>query len=372
MLEEITEFDAIIIGGGIAGCAASIWLARANKRVLLLEKEVAAHHKVCGEFISIETMEYLKELGLDLVDLGAVQVDNIRLRCGNNTVIAPLPFQAASLSRFVLDEALLQSAIAAGVQVRRGSTVTDLTFTAPYWSVTCANDKIITADAIFLATGKHNLRGWPRRGGKQNDLIGLKMHFRLTPEQHKNLENDVEIILFDGGYAGFEPIENGLANLCLVIKKSIYQRHRKNWRFLLENLMTSCNSLSRLLQDATACWEQPLAIFGVPYGFVFMAQADDHPNLYRLGDQMAVIPSFSGDGMAVALRTASLAVKHYQDGSAKTYHRQARRQLTRQIWFCTRISQLMIMSWPQKIMLKICQWRPILLTTIAAKTRLHL
>ena len=54
---------------------------------------------------------------------------------------------------------------------------------------------------------------------KPTDFIGFKCHFRLTPEQRAALAEHVEMTLFDGGYAGLEPVEGGRANLCLVVRR---------------------------------------------------------------------------------------------------------------------------------------------------------
>ena len=61
------------------------------------------------------------------------------------------------------------------------------------------------------------------------------------------------------------------------------------------------------------CWTKPLSIYGIPYGFVHRAAAPSR-RLHRVGDQLAVIPSFSGDGIAIALHSAELAAQRFLDG----------------------------------------------------------
>jgi hypothetical protein len=75
-----------------------------------------------------------------------------------------------------------------------------------------------------------------------------------------------------------------------------------------------------------------LSIFRVPYGFVHAARADDPPGLFRFGDQMGVIPSFTGDGMSIALHSAVAAASCYLAGaSAAAYHRRIGRDISAQI-----------------------------------------
>src|SRR5258708_26861319 len=59
---KLMTFDLIVIGGGPAGCAASITAARAGARVLQLERGRFPRHKVCGEFVSAESLELLRQL----------------------------------------------------------------------------------------------------------------------------------------------------------------------------------------------------------------------------------------------------------------------------------------------------------------------
>lgn len=364
------SWDAIIIGGGLAGSAASIELAHAGKKVLLLEKEAQAHHKVCGEFISYEAAYYLKALGLDLKKLGAKTIQYIRLTHGNKSSTGSLPFLAFSLSRFLLDENLLQLAIASGVEVRRQANVTALTHFENTWHVAWSNNNFACADSIFLASGKHNLKNWSRTQGRQNDMIGFKMHFKSNIAQEKKLCQYVEIILFDGGYAGLEAVEGGLINLSLVVKKSRFSKCEKDWATLLNYIAGSSQPFAEFIHNSVASWPQPLAIFGIPYGFIHQDIIGEPQALYRLGDQMAVIPSFCGDGMAIALHTAHVAVKHYLQKNSTSYYQEIRAQLTPQIKRASVIAQLISSPTNQKIIHLICCMFPKLLSVIANRTRL--
>src|SRR5713226_2277551 len=55
-------YDLIVIGGGPAGTSAAITAARSGARVLLLERGRFPRHKVCGEFVSAESLDLLAEL----------------------------------------------------------------------------------------------------------------------------------------------------------------------------------------------------------------------------------------------------------------------------------------------------------------------
>ena len=63
--------DPVIIGAGPAGTAAAIVLARAGHQPILIERAAAPTDKVCGDFLSQDTIERAQLLGVDLTALGA-------------------------------------------------------------------------------------------------------------------------------------------------------------------------------------------------------------------------------------------------------------------------------------------------------------
>ena len=104
----------MIVGGGLAGASAACRLAREGRRVALLEREAGPAHKVCGEFLSGEALVELAGLGVDAAALGAAPITGMRMVHRGRMAECRLPFPAAGLSRYVLDEALLQRAAALG------------------------------------------------------------------------------------------------------------------------------------------------------------------------------------------------------------------------------------------------------------------
>jgi flavin-dependent dehydrogenase len=207
------------------------------------------------------------------------------------------------------------------------------------WRAQGENGETLSAVSAFVATGKHDLRHLRRPNGTQSDLIAFKLHWRLAPSQSAALERHVELILFHGGYAGLEPVEDGMANLCLVVRRSDFALVGQTWDALLAAIRSRSAHLNRRLSGATACWPRPLAISSIPYGFVRSAAED----LWYLGDQAAVIPSFSGDGMAIALHSARLAARCYMSGgSAAAYQSQLAHDVRRQVGRATLLSRLAV------------------------------
>ena len=331
--------DILVIGGGVAGGAVAIALAQAGRQVVLLEREDGPHDKVCGEFLSREAVLYLNALGVDPRALGARTIDRLRLAAGGRVASIGLPFPALSLSRCALDAALLARAAAVGADVRTGAAVLGLGPDGSGLQARLRQGATITAGQVFLATGKHDLRGWPRPPGAQGDLIGLKQHWRLDVRQTRDLAGHVELMLFSGGYAGLELVEGAKANLCLLVQRERFAALGNRWEALLGAIRSECRLLDQRLAGAAPCGDRPLAVFAIPYGHV----AAGGDGLWRIGDQAAVIPSFSGDGMSIALHSARLAASWFLAGrTAAEYQRRMAADVRRPVRLATRVSLLAV------------------------------
>lgn len=294
--------DTLIIGGGLAGSAAAIDLARTGHAPLLIERERAAHDKICGEFLSGEAVAALVGLGVDPRAHGAVPITRVQINAGTRSVAAPLPFPALSLTRRMLDETLLARATAAGVAVQRGVSVRGLSAATAH-----TNTGEISAATLLIASGKHDIRGLSRPQGP--DQIGFKMYLR-SAALSRALAGTVAVTFFEGGYAGLQPVEGGRLNLCLLIDGAQY-RALGDWPALWARLAREPGLAA--LADAEQLLARPLAISRVPYGHLARTAPDAH---WRLGDQAAVIPSFCGDGMGIALTSARLAAEMLAAGAS--------------------------------------------------------
>jgi flavin-dependent dehydrogenase len=359
--------QALIIGGGIAGGAAAALLARAGRDVILVERKGGPHDKVCGEFISSEATLYLRELNIDLESLGAVRISTVRLYARDEVATARLPFPAFSVSRRALDEAVLGVAAASGAAIRRGRSVRSLHACAQSWTAQLEDGHEVSARDAFLATGKHDLRGWKRPPGRQDDLIAFKLHCRLDAAQTAQLASCVELFVFPGGYAGLELVENDVANLCLVVRRREFAQLDHRWDALVGKLRSDSPPLDRRLCGSDACWERPLAVASIPYGHVH--NRGNGP--WRLGDQAAVIPSFAGDGISIALHSARLAADYYLAGkTGAQFQSQLARDVCRQVRWATFLSLLLVRSPGQRVATALARVAPALIGQVARRTRI--
>jgi flavin-dependent dehydrogenase len=366
--------EIVIVGGGLAGASAACVLGREGHSALLLERDLEPRHKVCGEFLSVEAQTYLSHLGIDLDSLGASRISRLRLYYRGKQAEAKLPFLARSLSRKVLDEALLSKAAFYGARIMRGVTVRSvITEETASW-IDAGSFGSLQAETLFLASGKHDVRGVKRPvSGSINDLIGFKMHYRLSAEQRTSLDGAIEVILFEDGYAGLQLTEGGIANLCLVVAQERFERAGKSWDSLVEQITGECPLLADRLRDALAIFDKPLSIFQIPYGFVHQPGMTEPQGLFRLGDQMGVIPSFTGEGMSMALHSGYLAASIFlRHGRTSTeFHRRMASDVQRQVRLAFALNKAARYGPGLTALFHLCCTWPSLMRQIAAFTRIR-
>ncbi|MGG5809138.1 NAD(P)/FAD-dependent oxidoreductase [Falsiroseomonas sp. CW058] len=301
----------VILGAGPAGCAAAIALARAGRRPLLLEREARPAEKVCGEFLAADAAAAIAALGLDLPALGAVPIARGVMAAGHRRAAMDLPFAAWGLPRATLDATLLALARESGAEVRAGTAATGAGRLGDGWRLRLADGEVLDATQLVLATGKHELRG--ARRGARGGAIGVKLPLRGV-----GVDGTIVLLACAGGYAGLQPRPGGEANLCAALDPRApgVAAAARDGRAFLAHVMAGSSLAECLLRDAVPLLPRPLTVAGVPYGFVARGGL---PGMFRAGDQAAVIPSFCGDGVAMALgsgRRAAEAILAGRDAPA--------------------------------------------------------
>jgi flavin-dependent dehydrogenase len=108
-------------------------------------------------------------------------------------------------------------------------------------------------------------------------------------------------------------------------------------------------------------------VTALPYGLVIREAA----GIWRLGDQAAVIPSFAGEGMSIALHSARLAAEaHLAGGSAAAYQRRLALDVGAQVARATLASWLLVRAWSQPVIAGLMGRVPGGLGLVAAATRI--
>jgi flavin-dependent dehydrogenase len=305
---NVSTCEVAVIGGGLAGNAAAISLARTGVDVALFEAGTLPRHRVCGEFLSPESRTTLSRLGLesDIASAGARAVDGARFLCdGAHADFSLGEGRGIALSRYALDPLMWSATQNAGVRAHLETKVRDLqsdgdTFT---FATRTGNWR---ARSIILAAGRP-ASPKPDADHPQPLFCGLKAHFSGVDLE----EGVVEMHLFRGGYCGLVRVEGEATNACLMVE---YAQLRKSppeafWaRLLSENptLRARFRGAMRLTP-----W---VATAGVsferfrPVGDINFTDNGLVPDgTLCAGDAAGYIHPLTGDGMAMALRAGELA-----------------------------------------------------------------
>lgn len=293
----------IILGAGPAGSAAAIRLAQAGTQSRLIDQQGKPGDALCGGFLSWATIAQLAELGLTTEQLGGHCITQVALFASGREERLALPAPGIGLSRHRLDTLLRAAAQSAGAQLRIGRA----TLLSPT-DLTLDDGEAIRWDSLFLATGKHDLRGVGRPHGGDDPELGLRLKLDSHASLHDLIGDRIELHMVDGGYVGLLLQEDGRANICMAVRKSRLAAAGGRPVTLFHQFADQSPALAARLADLPA---NPRidAIGHVPYGW---RARDGWPGLYRLGDQAAVIPSLAGEGIGIALASAQRAVQCWQ------------------------------------------------------------
>ena len=191
-------YDLIVIGGGPAGTSAAITAARNGARVLLLERGRLPRQKVCGEFVSAESLDLLTAL-LDSDHAAllrdSVRIPQARLYVDGHMLKTAVDPPAASIARLELDAALWYSAERVGVDARQQVTAQNFAGTGPFRVSTPGRE--FESRAVINASGRwSNLSTAPTDNATPREKwLGLKGHFA-----EQDPEASVDLYFFDGGY----------------------------------------------------------------------------------------------------------------------------------------------------------------------------
>jgi len=310
---EADVIDVIVVGAGPAGAVAATILARAGARVRLLERAKFPRHKLCGDTLNPGALTILKRLNLARVaEADGLRVDGMVVTGENGYAVEgryPGNHYGRAISRSVFDAALVNDAIAAGVEFEDQTAVRGAVFSdggarvagvsigvnghrrelhAP---VTIAADgrRSTLAFALGLAAHPTTPRRWAI-GAYAHDVPGA----RSFGEMH----------IRPGRYIGVAPLPGGITNVCLV------RPVRPEDPPLRDPLLTLRRELARdrVLRDrfagarflAAPTVLGPLAVDAQP-----RVAAPD--GLLLAGDAAGFVDPMTGDGLRFALRGAELA-----------------------------------------------------------------
>jgi flavin-dependent dehydrogenase len=357
--------ETVVIGGGPAGAATGAGLAAIGREVMLLEKSSAPHHKVCGEFLSAETQRYLAALDIRPMELGAVPIEQIALSSGKSVAITDLPFRGLSLSRYHLDEALLRRAEGNGAMVKRATAARSVVSDESIWTVNAAEFSVRCRNLV-IATGKVPLRGF--EDDRDRSFVGLKIHLRVERQILESIRRKTLLLFFEQGYTGLQPVEGDTVNLCWLVSSRLVKSIGRSWDAWRGHFVQYAPLLGEIAAGGEPLRATPLAIV-CPRGGYFHRGRE--PRAFYVGDRIAHIPPFTGDGLGIALATAALATAHIvANASAIEFERTAEALISSSIRNASFLATIGQTGMGRRVLTKAAACMPRLLSAAVRQTRI--
>jgi menaquinone-9 beta-reductase len=304
-LNSQAKYDVAIIGGGLAGLTLSVQLARQGNTVILFEKEKYPYHKVCGEYISLESWDFLEDLGLPLSDMNLPIVRQLEVSApGGKMLRQKLPMGGFGISRYCIDNELAKIAREAGVIILEETKVSDIQFSDNLFQI-AVGGTLYEARIACASYGKRSNLDikWKRsfaeqKNNKLNNFIGVKYHI-----QYDHTEDTIALHNFHDGYCGMSRVEGGKSCLCYLTTAENLRKSGNNIRQMEETILYKNPHLQKIFREAKNLYQAPLAISQI--SFDKKTQVENH--VLMIGDAAGMITPLCGNGMSMAMHGSKIA-----------------------------------------------------------------
>jgi len=307
-MNDITTYDVTIIGGGLAGLALSIQLNRLGHQVALFEKETYPFHKVCGEYISMESWDFLESLGLPLATMNLPLIKKLIVSSPNGNILkVALPLGGFGISRYQLDNDLKNIALANKVAIYEECKIDEVVFRDDMFILN-SNLGHFTSKICCGSFGKRSNLDikWKRdfinhRNNKLSNYIGIKYHIKT------NFAPDtIALHNFKNGYCGISKIEDDKYCLCYLTNAANLSNNNNSVAELEHHVLKKNPHLKNILENREMLFKTPVTISQIS----FNKKEQVHEHILLLGDAAGMITPLCGNGMSMALHSSKIAATY--------------------------------------------------------------
>ena len=303
-----------IIGGGLAGLALSIDLKKRGHNVTVIEKGDYPRHKVCGEYISMESHRYLQSICPPVAALTLPLITQFKLTSGQGKEFnTKLDLGGFGISRYLLEDLLFKEAEKQGVAFMLNTKAQDVTGEADAYTIK-TNKGNVSATLICNATGrKSNLKSATKPDANGVNYVGIKYHVKLNRKP-----DTIEIHNFPGGYCGISNIEGDKACLCYIVNSKNLNSVNNSIPELEKAYLYKNSKLKEIFTTAEFLFTEPVTVSGIN----FLIKEPVTEQSFFLGDSAGSMAPIIGNGMSMALRSASVLANNMDQYFSKKITKQ--------------------------------------------------
>jgi geranylgeranyl reductase family protein len=320
------SFDAVVVGGGPGGATTAYWLARAGRRVLVVDKATFPREKVCGDGLTPRAVRCLEDMGIKTEGPEWARADGLRIVGAGVVLDLPwpelhsMPNYGLVRTRLDFDSLLLDKAREAGATVWEGTSaeapLTDRAGVVTGIEVARNGDRARIDAPVVIAADGASSRFAMALGGRRIESrpmgVAVRGYYHSPKaEELTYLESYLELWRGDDllpGYGWIFPLPDGTVNVGLGLLSTSPFFQQVDYRRLLDEW------LAGLGPEWGFTAENRIGVpRGGPLPMAFNRTLLARPGFMAIGDAAGVVNPFNGEGIAYAMETGRIAAEVASD-----------------------------------------------------------